>query len=229
MMRVRIFALSIGWLAISSSVISAQDLSKYRDFQLGMSLAAVAQHVGITSEARELYQRPELIQELMWQPPPSRGPSPSGDSVRKILFSFYNGELFRIVINYDWDKTEGLTVEDMVEAVSAAYGHAMLPMLPATPILALSRVHADSDRIMAHWEDAQSSIDLFQPSYASTFGLVVLSKRLDALAQSASVEAASLDEQDAPRRAIDRRQKQEDDDHARQQKARLVNKAIFRP
>jgi hypothetical protein len=229
MMRVRIVALSIGWLAISSSVISAQDLSKYRDFQLGMSLAAVAQRAGITSEARVLHQPPELIQELMWQPRRSLGSSPSGDSVRKILFSFYNGELFRIVINYDWDKTEGLTVEDMVESISAAYGDAMRPILPATPILALSQVNADNDRIMAHWEDAQSSVDLFQPSYASTFGLLVLSKQLDALAQSASIEAASLDEQDAPRRAIDRKQKQEDDDHARQQKARLVNKAIFRP
>ena len=57
----------------------------------------------------------------------------------------------------------------------------------------------------------------------------MLSKRLDALAQSASVEAIRLDELGAPQRAIDRKQKQEDDDHARQQKARLVNKAIFRP
>jgi hypothetical protein len=229
MMRVRIVALSIAWLAISSSAVSAQDLSKYRDFQLGMSVAAVAQQSGIPSDARVVHQRPELIQELMWQPPPSLGPSPSGDSVRKILFSFYNGELFRIVINYDWDKTEGLTVEDMVEAVSVRYGPAMLPLLPATPILVLSNVDADNDRIMAHWEDAQSSVDLFQPSYASTFGLVVFSKRLDALAQSASVEAPRLDEQDSPQRAIDRRQAQEDDDHARQQKARLANKAIFRP
>jgi hypothetical protein len=229
MMRVRIVAISIAWLAISTSVISAQDLSKYRDFQLGMRLAAVARRAGITSEARVVHQRPELIQELMWQPPRGLSPLPSGDSVRKLLFSFYNGELFRIVINYDWDKTEGLTVEDMVEAVSATYGPAMLLPLPATPILALSRVYVDSDRIMAHWEDAQSSIDLFQPSYASTFGLVVLSKRLDALAQSASVEAVRLDAQDAPKRAIDRKQKQEDEDHARQQKARLVNKAIFRP
>lgn len=228
MTRVRMFALSIGWLAVSSSVISAQDLSTYRDFQLGMSLAAVAQRAGITSAARVVHQRPELIQELMWQPPRSLGPSPSRDSVRKVLFSFYNGELFRIVVNYDWDKTEGLTTEDMVDAVSVTYGHAMLPTLPATPILAVPKVHADGDRIMAHWEDAQSSVDLFQPSYASTFGLVVLSKRLAALAQSASIEAARLDEQDAPRRAIDRKQKQDDDD-ARQQKARLVNKAAFRP
>jgi hypothetical protein len=229
MMRVRIFALSIGWLAISASVISAQDLSKYRDFQLGMSLAAVTQHVGVSSEARVLHQRPELIQELMWQPPRTLGPPRPEDSVRKILFSFYNGELSRIVINYGWDKTEGLTVEDMVEAVSVTYGQAMLRTLPATPILALSKVDADSDRIMAHWEDAQSSVDLFQPSYASTFGLVVLSKRLDALAQSASVESVRLDTQDAPGRAVERKQKQENEDHARQEKARLVNKAIFRP
>ena len=226
MMRVRIFAMSIAWLAISSSVVSAQDLSKYRDFQLGMSLAAVAQRVAITSEARVLHQRPELIQELMWQPPRSFSTPPSGDSVRKVLFSFYNGELFRIVINYDWDRTEGLTVEDMVEAISSTYG---LATLPATPIVARSKGYADTDQIMAHWEDAQSSVDLVHPSYASTFGLVVLSKRLDALAQSASVEAIRLDELGAPQRAIDRKQKQEDDEHARQQKARIVNKAIFRP
>ena len=114
---VRIFALSIGWLAVSSSVISAQDLSKYRDFQLGTSLAAVAQQAGIVPDARVLHQRPQLIQELMWQPPHNLGSSTSGDSVRKVLFSFYNGELFRIVVNYDWDKTEGLTVDDMVEAI----------------------------------------------------------------------------------------------------------------
>jgi hypothetical protein len=229
MKRVCIFATSIGWLAISSSVISAQDLSKYRDFQLGMSVAAVAQQVGITDGARVLHQRPELIQELIWLPSRSLGPPPSGDSVRKVLFSFYNGELFRIVINYDWDKTEGLTLADMVEAVSATYGPATPLTPPATPILARSKLYADSDTIVAHWEDAQSSVDLFHPAYASTFGLVVLSKRLDALARSASVESIRLDTQEAPRRAVERQQQQENEDRARQEKARLVNKGIFRP
>jgi len=228
-MRVRVYALSIGWLAISSSVISAQDLSKYRDFQLGMSLTAVAHQVGTMSEARVVHQRPELIQELVWQPPRSFAPPSSGDSVRKIVFSFYNSELFRIVINYDWDRTEGLTVADMVDAVSATYGPAMPATLPATPILALPKAYTDSDRIMAHWEDAQSSVDLFQQAYASTFSLMVLSKRLDALAQSASVESIRLDAQDAPRLAVERKQKQENEDRARQEKARLVNKATFRP
>jgi len=226
MISARILAISIAWVALSSSIISAQDLSKYREFQLGMSMVAVAQRAGITPEARVLHQPPALIQELMWQPPRSRGSSPSGDSVRKVVFSFYNGLLFRIVVNYDWDKTEGLTVEDIVEALSATYGPALLP---ATPIFALSKVDADSDRIMAHWEDQQHSLSLVRPSYASTFGLVVLSKQADALAQSASVEAIRLDDPEAPRRAIERKQKQEDEDHVRQEKVRLVNKAIFRP
>ena len=65
-----ILAMSIAWVVISSSVISAQDLSNYREFQLGMSVVTVARHAGITAEPRVLHRRPELIQELMWQPPP---------------------------------------------------------------------------------------------------------------------------------------------------------------
>jgi hypothetical protein len=227
MSRARILAMSIAWVVISTPVISAQDLSRYREFRLGMSLVAVAQQVGITPEARVLYQRPELIQELIWQPPRILGSSPPEDSVRKVLFSFYNGELFRIVVNYEWERTEGLTVEDMIEALSVPYGRATLP---ATEIISsLSRVHPNGDRIMAHWEDPQHSLDLVRPSYASTFGLVVFSRRLDALARAASVEAIRLDEQEAPKWATDRKQKQEDEDHARQATARRANKATFRP
>ncbi len=219
--------MSIAWVVMSTPLISAHDLSKYREFQLGMSVVAVAHQAGITPEARVLHQRPELIQELTWLPPPAFGSSAQGDSVRKVLFSFYNDQLFRIVVNYEWDRTEGLTVEDMVEALSVTYGPATLP---ATAISsALSRGSPDSDTIVAHWEDAQHSLDLVRPSYASTFGLVVGSKRLDALARAASLEAIRLDEQEAPRRAIERKQQQEDEDHARQETARRANKATFRP
>ena len=228
MIRARILAMSIAWVVISTPLISAQDLSRYREFQLGMSLVAIAQQAGITSEARVLHQRPELIQELVWQPPRSLGSSSPGDSVRKVLFSFYNGQLFRIVVNYEWERTEGLTVEDMVDALSVTYGPATLPATEIIP--SLSRVHTNSDRIMAHWEDPQHSLNLVRPSYASTFGLVVFSKRLDALAQAASVEATRLDEQEAPRRAIARQQQQDaEEDRARQEQARKVNKATFRP
>jgi hypothetical protein len=227
MIYARILAMSMAWVVMSSSVIAAQDLSRYREFRLGTSPAAVAQQAGITPEIRVLHQRPELIEELIWTPQRSLGSSPSADSVRKVLFSFYNGQLFRIVVNYEWDRTEGMTVEDMVEALSVTYG---LAMLPATEIsYSLFTVQTDSNKVVAHWEDPEHSLDLFRPSYASTFGLAVFSKRLDALARAASVEAIRLDDEAAPGPATDRKRKQEDEDHTRQEKARTVNRATFQP
>jgi hypothetical protein len=224
----RVFVLSIVWVAMSSSVVAAQDLSRYRDFRLGMSVDEVAQQAGIAPDAGVTHQRPELIQELVWelQSASGHGSSPRGDALRKVLFSFYNGQLFRIVVNYDWDRTEGLTVGDMVEALSVVYGPPLLPAIDLTA--SLSRARTDGDRIVAHWGDAQYSVNLFRPSYASTFGLTVFDKRLDVLARAANVETIRLDEQRAIR-AIERRNDQKDEDLAREEKVRQVNKATFRP
>ena len=68
-----------------------------------------------------------------------------------------------------------------------------------------------------------------QRSHSRNRHRVMSSKRLDALARAASVEAIRLDEEEAPGRAIERKKKQEDEDHARQEQARTVNKATFRP
>ena len=59
------------------------------------------------------------------------------------------------------------------------------------------------------------------------FGMLVFSKRLDALARTAIVEAIQLDEQEAPQREIERQKKQDEENHAAQENARLVNKATF--
>ena len=147
--------------------------------------------------------------------------------MRKVLLSFYNGELFRIAVSYEWERTEGLTVEDMIAALSSTYGPPTAPDTDIIPLL--SRSSAGSDKIVAHWEDSQYSVNLIRPSYASTFGLVMLSKRLDALARAAMVEAIWLDDQQAFARAIGRKRSQEDEDHARQEQARTRNKATFRP
>jgi hypothetical protein len=221
----RILALSIPCIVMSTPWLFAQDLSKYREFQLGMSLEQVAQQARITPEPRLLHTRPGLIQELMWLPPPSESSSPEGDSARKVVFTFYNGQLFRIVVNYARARTEGLTADDMVDAISVNYGLATLPSTPIMPVLA--RVSTDSDRIVGHWEDTQYALNL--TSSFSAFGLVMLSKRLDALARVATVEAIRLDEQEAPQREIERQQQQTEDDRAKSETARHVNKASFRP
>jgi hypothetical protein len=59
--------------------------------------------------------------------------------------------------------------------------------------------------------------------------VVVFSKRLDALARAAIVEATRLDEQEAPQREIERQKKQDEENRATQEKARPANKANFRP
>src|SRR2546428_8100800 len=198
------FPLQVG--AVSVSSIEAQDLSRYREFRLGTSLSAVAKQADVEpSEARVIHERPAVIQELEWRPRGSS--SPQADAVSEVLFSFYNGKLFRMVVNYDRHKTEGLTDEDMIEAISAKYGTATRP--EAKIILFSSfQVYNDSEKVIARWEDSQYSFNLFRSSYQPTFGILVLAKRLDALAGAAIVEAIRLDEQEAPEREIERQKKQ---------------------
>lgn len=214
--------------AASPATVNSPDLSKYREFQFGMDLPAIAKLADAKrSGAKLIHQRPAVIQELTWQPRLSLSPSAPADTVGTILFSFYNGELFRIVVNYDRYKTEGLTTEDMVEAISARYGTATRPTAEIT--FASSQVYDNSEVVIARWEDSQYSFNLFRSSYQPTFGMIAFSKRLDALARAAVIEAIRLDEQEAPQREINRQEEQEAKDRAGQAKARRANKPNFRP
>jgi len=175
-----------------------------------------------------------LIQELEWQAL-YLDPKQSADSVRNLLFSFYNGELFRLVVTYDRDHTEGMMAEDFIEAMSAKYGVATKPV--AELILSSTYLQNDgekiiterSEKVIARWEDAQYSYNLFQPYSTAPFGLVIYAKRLDALAHAAIVEAVRLDTQEAPQRASERQKKNEAASRAEQAKARRANKVPFRP
>jgi hypothetical protein len=259
-------------LALSSIVISttslnaAPELSSYRGFQFGTSVVAVARHAGISAEPRIVHRRPELIQELMWLPPHLGTTAEDGDSVQKILFTFYNDQLSRVVVSYDRNRTEGLTAADLIEAISATYGVASIPVVgiapiadgpssddkvledwkdPQNPIIQfrsryLGKIatvgvaptptapNAD-DKILAHWEDTQYAITLFRSRYLSTFGLVLLSKRLDGLTVLANAEATLLDDREAPARETARQQRQTDDDRLREESVRRLNKAAFKP
>jgi hypothetical protein len=224
----RTFVISITWALLSAPLVGAQDLSRYREFQIGMNLAAVAKLANEKpSEAKMVHQRPAVIQELEWQPQRFLSSSPQTDPVKEVLFSFYNGELFRVTVTYDWYRIGGLTEEDMVQAISAIYGTATRPT--AKVILSSSQPNKEDEKVIARWEDSQYSLDLLQPSYPPTFKMVLVSKRLDALAGTAITEALRLDEQEAPRREVERQKKQAEEDRAELEKIRLVNKAIFRP
>ena len=229
MIITRSCVISIALAALSMPLLYAQDLSSYRGFRLGMNLSEVAKQADVKpSEAKVIYQRPAVIQELKWRPQSSYSSSAQGDPVQEVLFSFYSGELYRIVVIYDQQRTEGLTDEDLSEGISAKYGK---PTTPVAKIISSSpsQVYSDSEKVIARWEDSQSSINLFRFSYGSAPGMLVFSKRLDALAQVAIVEAIRLNEQEAPQREIDRQKQQDDEKRTAGQKVRPVNKANFRP
>jgi hypothetical protein len=210
-------------------LIYAQDLSRYREFQLGMNLLAVAKQADVKpSEARVVYQRPAVIHELEWRPRSSSSSSAQADPVREILFSFYNDQLYRIVVSYDQVRTEGLTDEDLIEGISAKYGTPTMPVAKITSSSA-SQVYSDSEKVIARWEDSQYSFNLFRSSYGSAPGMLVFSKQLEALAQVAILKAIRLNDEEAPQREIERQKKQADEKRAAGQKARPVNKANFRP
>jgi len=226
-MFVRRIAIPIFWIMFSVHFVHAQDLSGYREFQFGMDLPAIAKQAGLEpSTAKVIHKRPEVIQELTWQSPFSRSSSPQADSVKTTLFSFYNGQLSRIVVSYDPYKTKGLTADDMVEAISVKYGVATKPAGEST--ISSSQVYNDNKVVIARWEDSQYSITLFHSSYQADFGLIALSKRLDVLAQAANIEAVRLDEQEAPQREIERKKKLDEENRAAQEDARAVNKPTFR-
>jgi hypothetical protein len=236
MISFRNLAVSIFGSESSVPLPYSQDLSRYREFQFGTSLLVVAKQAHMKpSEATAINQNPALIQELNWHAQTYSAPQSQADSVRDILFSFYNGELFRIVVTYNQDRTEGMTAEDVVEVISAIYGTATRPdaeiILSSTHLFSNGEksVSDRSERVIARWEDSQYSLNLFHSRFQPAFGLVMYSKRLDALALAAIVESTRLDKQEAPHREAERKEKKDEETRSRQKEARRVSKASFRP
>jgi AcrR family transcriptional regulator len=223
-------ALTFAFVVLFSPAVRADDASAYRGFRLGMTVLAVATEAGISPTAvKVVFERPLLIQELEWRPADggTTGAPGERDTVAQVLFGFCNGELYRIVVSYDPDRTEGLTEQDLVEALSAAYGPARTPIARIITSPA-SQTYSDTEPVTARWEDARSSVNLFHRSYRSTFGLVIFSKTLAPVARAGIETALRLAELDAPRREIAKQQARDEIERVAHAKARVANKAAFR-
>jgi hypothetical protein len=209
-----------------SGATLAGDLSKYRNFELGTDLSTVAKYAGANpSQAKVIYSRPALIQELEWRPHPL-GPSSQAEPVKGVVFSFYDGKLFRILVDYDRYETEGLTADDFVDAISATYGPATKPTVP---VRVEPGTYGDQQEVLAQWQDSQYRFDLIRSSYGPTFRLVGVMTTLEAPAEAATLEAKKLDDQEAPQRNAARIASEVDAAKAKSERARLVNKPKFRP
>jgi hypothetical protein len=224
-------ALAVGALGLllSTPLLYSQGGPRYRDFQLGGDLPSISALTGVAvSEAKAVHLRPALMQELRWQRPYSSSTAPSEtDSVKQIMFSFYNDQLSKMVVDYDHDRTVGMTDADLIDAISVDYGPPVKPGA-RTGRGMLTRVEEESGTLVARWAGADYAVALYR-GYSSDVRLIVASPRLDALARTADVQAIRLDDREAPQREIARQKKETEDARASQEKSRVANKAAFRP
>jgi hypothetical protein len=229
MISTRTLAFAASVFLFSSTPLHAQDLSRYRDFALGSTTASVVKASGLAArDVKVIHQRPAMIQELKWRPQQRFvGATAQVDPVREVVFSFYNDQLFQIVVDYDRQRIEGLTDADIVESMTATYGE---PALRSTSFqISMPLAAPDAETVMARWAGDESTLTLLRGTYPMTVRLVMALTRVETLARTASADAIAQDVQEAPQREFDRKKRVVEEGRIAVEKARVVNKVGFKP
>jgi hypothetical protein len=106
----RVGGLSAACIVFCVWTATAAELSRYREFDLGSSVAtvtAVTQTAG--RDLKTIHTRPALLQDIAWQPRYTTGaPVADRNSIDEIVFSFVDDRLFRMTVAYDRSRTTGL-------------------------------------------------------------------------------------------------------------------------
>jgi len=224
MKTIRSLIFCLGALLLIAPMLRAQGLSNYRGFSLGTNLPIVLKLSDQKlADVKTIHARPMLIQELTWWPASSSGVSSRPDSVEQILFSFSDGDLYKISVTYKHASIEGLTAEDMVKSISSKYGPATSVESEIDPVL--NARYNMQQKSVASWEDSQYLFTLVRSSFTDRFELVIYSKRVNAEAELAIAEALKLEEQERPEKEADQRKKEAADLEAVRQK----NQKTFHP
>ena len=205
---------------------SAAELSRYREFELGTSVAAVTA-VTLTAErdTKTVHIRPALLQEVVWQPRYTTGaPVADRKSIDEIVFSFVDDRLFKMTVAYERGRTTGLTNADMIAALTELYG------APASTSVS-SRGAADAldAAAIAEWRQGDVQLALRRTKYNESFSLVITSLSLNAIAHKAMATALVMDAREAPAREAALAKKRADDLRQAEEQTRTTNKKVFQP
>lgn len=220
---------AIALIACTATPVMAQDLTRYRDYELGSSLAVVVQASGaLPSEVSTLHERPARIEQVDRRTGYVSSATAAADPVRDLRFSFVDGRLYQIVVRYERSRMEGLTNKDVIDSLSTTYG-APVPLGDKASRAPLPSELTQDAIVVARWEDADGLVVLSRDIYSSQFQLAVISKALGPQARTAIREATRLDIVEGPQRERDQLKKDAAEAEAAAAKQRATNKAAFKP
>lgn len=229
MIRPRLIAVACCAVVLAPLPLAAQDLTRYRDYTLESTVASVMATSGSKdADLKRSFERPALIQELLWRPPYELSGREPADPVLDLRFGFFDGRLFRVVVTYDPRRTEGLTDDDVIETLAASYGPPGPVAVPAEPASS-GLSHYLASTVVARWEDSETTMTLSRGVFPTEFRLTLTSRALDARATAAIAEARRLDAVEGPQRDRAERDRLAAGRLAAADEARRVNKPAFRP
>jgi hypothetical protein len=212
-------------LCVASVTTLSGAIGDYRGFTLGSSLAAVMAGTGDSvAQPRTIHSRPALLQELTWNPTLPIRLAEGADPVRQIVFHFVDDRLYKILVEYDRGRTEGLTKADLIAALGVSYG-ARGPLPPA----ARSSYSLDTAVTIARWQDADATVDLKHYEYGGGFGLVVTSPTLERAALAGTRAALAIDAREAPLKEAALLKARDAQERETAAKRRSTNKDAFTP
>ena len=219
---------SAACIVLAVSTVSSAELSRYREFELGASVATVTAVTQNAARVMILHSRPALLQQLEWRPRYMAGaPQADRDSIGEVVFSFVDDQLFQISIAYAQDRTSGLTDQDMVGSLTAVYGAPSSPS-PRTRTTS-SLIALDAPVVIAEWRHAETTVVLQRKEYSDSFFLVITSLPLDTIARKAQATAVAMDQREAPAREAALLKKRVDDEKVAAERTRSTNKKVFQP
>ena len=215
-------------MSLTAPVIAAEPvLSQYRGVTLGDSIKVVVDRLQMAaSDVKVVHERATLVQELSWRPRSVFGGlSGEADSVSEMILTFHDGKLAQISVTYDRARTQGLTNQDLQEAMVRTYGTSLLASTPTQPAIAAPALRQPIGR----WEDAETLLILWREQFPNRVGLTITSIAGNGALQQAIADGVRNDLAEAPAREVARRAAEAAAIKERDEKIRLDNKTKFKP
>lgn len=213
-------------VAVSMPAFAAESrLGQYRGVALGDSVQVVVERMHLkAADVTVVHDSPALIQQVSWRPRPFTSGSADYDALAEMVLTFQADKLGQIVVIYDRFRTQGLTDDDLRDALAPAYGPSMLIARPTQSTV------AGSPRVtIGRWEDATTLVILWREQYPNRVGLTITSVLSDAALQQAIADGLRLVAAGAPARELARRTAEAEAIRLRDENTRLENKKTFKP